>query len=235
MFRRRQAKTHGQLMLDEFNESLGHLRLAVSHAAGGAADYVAPRIESAGKSVKPGLRRANRATAATVVPLAFAARTSVRSGLRDGARHAEKAAKAARKNARRSAIRGKAILTREEPRMRRWPKVLGGLVIAGAVVGATGAYIARRRANRDQWEEYGSTRSTGRTDALIESAKSTVDSGKEKVQSLTDSAKERAAEMTGKSSSSTSGPARNSSPSASGEFGSRESLYGKAGSNSSRS
>jgi hypothetical protein len=234
MFRRRQAKTQGRLMIDEFNESLEHLRLAVGHAAGGAADLVGPKLETARTSVKPGVRKANRATAATVVPLAIAARSGVRSGLRGGTRHAEQAAKAARKGAkaaRKGALRSKAKLMREEPRMRRWPMMLGGLLVAGAAVGAAGAIIARRRANRDQWEEYGSTRSTGRTDALIESAKTTVDSGRDKVQSLADSAKDRAAEMTGKSTSN----APRTSGSSSSEFGSREDLYGKAGSNNSRS
>jgi hypothetical protein len=226
MFRRRQAKTQGRLMRDELGESFEHFRLAVGHAAGGAANLVGPRYGSAKREVLPGLRKANRATAATVVPLALAARSGVRSGWRGTARQAEQAAKAARK----SAYKGKAKLMREEPRMRRWPMMLGGLLAAGAVVGAAGALIARRRANRDQWEEYGSARSaSGRTDALIESAKSTTDTGRDKVQSLADSAKERAADMMSSPSSSRT----SSSP----EFGSREDLYGKAGtgSNNSRS
>jgi hypothetical protein len=225
MFRRRQAKTHGRLMREELGESFEHFRLAVGHATGGAANLVGSRSGSAMRSVQPGLRKAGRATTATVLPLALAAGSGVRSGLRGSARQAEQAARAARKGAR----KGKAKLMREEPRMRRWPMLLGGLLAAGAVVGAAGALIARRRANRDQWEEYGSARSTaGRTDAMIESAKSTVDSGRDKVQSLADSAKERAAMSSSSSSSRTS-----SSP----EFGSREDLYGKAGtgSNNSRS
>ena len=230
MFRRRQAKTQGRLMREELGESFEHLRLAVGHATGGASTLVKPRVDQAKRSVKPGIRKANRATAAAVVPLALAAssgvRSGVRSGLSGGRRQAEQAAKAARKGA----LKGKAKLMREEPRMRRWPMVLGGLLAAGAVIGAAGAVIARRRANRDQWEEYGSARPTsGRTDAMISSAKSTVDTGRDKVQSLADSAKERAADMAGSSS-----PSRTS---ASPEFGSREDIYGKAGtgSNNSRS
>jgi hypothetical protein len=227
MFRRRQAKTQGRLMREELGESFEHLRLAVGHATGGAANLVGPRFGSAKRSVKPGLRKANRATAATVVPLALAASSGVRKGLRGGARQAEQAATAARKGA----LKGKAKLMREEPRMRRWPMLLGGLLAAGAAVGAAGALIARRRANRDRWEEYGGARTTsGRTDALIESSKSTMDTGRDKVQSLADSAKERAADMM---SPSTSTSRTSSSP----EFGSREDLYGKAGtgSNNSRS
>ena len=225
MFRRRQAKTQGRLMREELGESFEHLRLAVGHAAGGAANLVGPRYDTAKRSVKPGIRKANRATAATVVPLALAARSGVRTGVRGTARGAEQAAKAA-KAARKGALKGKAKLMREEPRMRRWPMLLGGLIAAGAVVGVAGTIVARRRANRDHWEEYGSPRSTsGRTDAMIESAKSTMDTGRDKVQSLADSAKERAAEM------STSSSARTSSS----EFGSRDDLYGKAGSSSNNS
>jgi hypothetical protein len=204
MFRRRQATTHRRQMTDELVESFDHLRLAASHAASGTANLVGPRYESARNSAKksaksakksagPAVRRANRATAAAVMPLAIAVG--------------------------RNARKGKAKVTRRETNTRRWPMVLGGLVAAGAAVGAAGALIARRRAKRDQWEEYGSTRTTGgRTDSMIENAKSTVDTGRDKVQSLAESAKERAAEMT------------NSSSSSSPEFGSREDIYGKTGS-----
>lgn len=209
MFRRRQATTHRRQMRDELVESLNHLRLAASHGASGTASYLGPRYDTARKSVKksagPSVRKANRATAAAVMPLVIAAG--------------------------RNARKGKAKVMRQETSNRRWPMVLGGLLAAGAAVGAAGAVIARRRANRDQWEEYGSTRTTGsgasRTDSMIDTAKSTIDTGKEKVQSLAESAKERAAEMTGSSSRGSS-----STPSSSAEFGSREDLYGKAGSGS---
>jgi hypothetical protein len=217
MFRRRQAKTHRVQMREELGQSFDHFRQAASHAASGTANLIGPRYESARKSMKKSsgasVRKANRATAAAVMPLAIAVG--------------------------RNARKGKAKVMREQQSTRRWPMVLGGLLAAGAAVGAAGAMIARRRANRDQWEEYGSTRSTGssRTDSMIETAKSTLDSGRDKVQSLAESAKERAAEMTN-SSSRNSSPSSSSSPSSpsSPEFGSRDDLYGKAGtgSNSSR-
>src|SRR6185312_613898 len=98
------------------------------------------------KSAGPAARKANRATAAAVMPFLVAAG--------------------------RNAQKGKAKVMRQETSSRRWPMMLGGLLVAGAAVGAAGAVIARRRANRDQWEEYGSTRSTGssssRTDSMIE-------------------------------------------------------------------
>lgn len=233
MFRRRQAQTHRKQMRNELVESLNHLRLAASHGASGTASYLGPRYDTArnsaksvGKSAAPATRRANRATAAAVMPFVVAAG--------------------------RNARKGKAKVMRQETSTRRWPVLLGSLLAAGAAVGAAGAVIARRRANRDQWEEYGSTRSTGgRTESLIENAKSTLDTGRDKVQSLAESAKERAAEMTSSSSSSSSSSPSSSSstapsspassPSAASsaaspsvskpEFGSREDLYGKAGSN----
>jgi hypothetical protein len=240
VFRRRQATTHGQLMREELAESFQHLRMAAAHAAGGTASLVGPRVDAAGKSVKPKLRKAGGATLATIAPLALAARS--------GIREAEKAAR-----------KGKAKLTRKEPSVKRWPMMLGGLLVAGAAVGAAGAMIARRRANRSQWEEYGTTRSTtSRTDSMIESAKSTMETGKERVQSLAESAKERAAELVGNSpsgsttstapgsiatgsgvSGSTTGATNRPSPSGStgstADFGSREDLYGKAGSSSNNS
>ena len=220
MFRRRQAQTHRRQMRNELMESLAHLRLAASHGASGTASYLGPRYDSARKSVTRsggGVRKANKATAAAVMPLALAIG--------------------------RNARKGKAKVMRQQQSTRRWPMMLGGLLAAGAAIGAAGAVIARRRANRDQWEEYGSVRSTdgSRTDSMIESAKSTLDTGRDKVQSLAESAKERAAEMTGSSSrgsapaSPSSSPASASTPASSSvtapEFGSREDLYGKAGSN----
>jgi hypothetical protein len=190
-------------MRDELNQSFDHLRLAVGHAAGGAANLVGPRVGSARRSAKPGLRKANRATAATVVPIARAARDGALRGMREG----------------------RAKVTRKEPRVKRWPMMLGGLLIAGAAAGAASAVIARRRANRGRWEEYG-TPTTGRNDSIVESAKastrSAAETGKEKVQSLAESAKERAADLTGTSSGTP-------------EFGSREDVYGKAGTTSRNS
>lgn len=215
MFRRRQAQTHRRQMRSELMESFNHLRLAASHGASGTANLIGPRYDSARKSVKksagPSVRKANRVTAAAVMPLAIAVG--------------------------RNARKGKAKVMREQQSTRRWPMMLGGLLAAGAAVGAVGAVIARRRANRDQWEEYGSTRSTGsRTDSMIDTAKSTLDTGRDKVQSLAESAKERAAEMTNSSSRGSSAPSSASPSASSSEFGSREDLYGKAGtgSNSSR-
>ena len=190
MFRRRQVKTQRQLMREELGESLQHFRMAIAHARGGSAAAVGPRVDAAKRSVTPTLRKATGATIATVAPLALAAR------------------------------KGRAKLMREEPRVRRWPKMVGGLLVAGAAAGAVGAVVARRRANRNQWEQYGTTTSTTETSraGLGSAARSTVESGKDKIQSLADSAKERAAELR----------AGGSTTDTTAEFGTREDLYGKS-------
>jgi hypothetical protein len=215
MFRRRQVKNHRTLMRDELGESFDHFRMAVIHAKDGTASHMGPRISATRQSVAPTLRKASGATVASVGPLALAARKSAKSGVRQ----AERAART-----------GRAKLMREEPRVRRWPKIMGGLLVAGAAVGAAGALVARRRANRSRWEEYGTARSTTSNagTSFGSSAKQTVETGKQKVQSLADSAKERAADMmhTG---------ARPTETATKPEFGSREDLYGKAGSNPNNS
>src|SRR5688500_3517993 len=71
VFRRRQAKTHGRMMREELAESFTHLRMAAAHAAGGTAGVVGPRVDAAGRSVKPKLRKASGVTIATVAPLAL--------------------------------------------------------------------------------------------------------------------------------------------------------------------
>src|SRR5207253_1913838 len=95
---------------------------------------------------------------------------------------------------------------------KRWPMLIGGLLAAGTAVGVTGAVIARRRANRSRWEEYGTTEPTTglKTEApsTMDSIRSTAESGVDKVQSIAESAKDRAADMmatkTGESTSRTS-------------------------------
>src|SRR4051812_29857412 len=137
MFRRRQMKTHRRLMTEELAQSLDHFRMAAAHAADGTALALTPTVDAAKRSVKPGLRKARGATVATIVPLALAARSSAIS--------ARDQAGAAARKARKNAGKGKAKLMRKEPSVKRWPMMLGGLVVAGTAIGAVGAIVARRR------------------------------------------------------------------------------------------
>jgi hypothetical protein len=170
-------------MREELGESFVHLRSAAAHAAGGTA--------AATRTVTPKLRNASGMTVATVAPIAGVARRTARSG----ARQAERAAR-----------NGKARMTGKKPRATRWPMMLSGLLAAGAALGAAGAMVARRRANRGQWEEYGTAQPTttvsgsapeSAPESALSSSKAGMATGTEKVQSLAESAKERAADLMG--------------------------------------
>ncbi|GAA3229699.1 hypothetical protein ACFO1B_26220 [Dactylosporangium siamense] len=190
VFGRREVKTHRRLMQEELGESLGHLRMAAAHAADGASGALAPRVENARNAVKPGLAKAGGA-AGTILIIA-----------RDRSRQASKQAeKIGRK--------GKAKMTKNESR-RRWPMAVGGLLMAGAAVGAATALMRRRRANQ-AWDEYGSTRTTSDTGSMLDSAKSTMDAGIDKAKTMGEAAKDRASDLIGSKST-------NTGPSGSGEY-----------------
>jgi hypothetical protein len=227
VFRRRQVKTHARMMREELGVSLEHLRQAAAHAAGGTADFVAPRVDAARRSVKPRLRKARGATYAAVRPLAESTRDRARQAGKIARKGKSQVSKSTKFAKRESAMTGK-----------RWPMLIGGMVAAGAA-GVAGAVYMRRRANRSRWEEYGTTQPTTdlKTEArsIADSAKSTAAVGKDKVQSVTESAKDRAADMI---ASKTGDTAAHKTPSASStglstspssDYGVREDLYGKTG------
>ncbi|WP_173157916.1 hypothetical protein [Phytohabitans suffuscus] len=73
----------------------------------------------------------------------------------EGAREAGRTTKQAGRKARRAgATKIRAVTPMKESRMsrRRWP-MLAGLLTAGAIVGAAGALVMRRR-KQQQWQEY---------------------------------------------------------------------------------
>jgi hypothetical protein len=185
VFQRRQVKTQKRLMAEELGESLGHLRMAASHAADGASTALAPRVKAARNVVKPRVETVKGVTSNGMDALFSAAR--------DGSRRSKKMAK-----------KGKAKVTRQESRTsRRWP-LIGGLLAAGAAAGAASVLLRRRRAQRT-WDEYGSTRTTGDTGSVLDSAKSTMDAGIDKASAIAESAKDRASDLIG-SKSTNAGP-----------------------------
>jgi hypothetical protein len=76
--------------------------------------------------------------------------------------------------------------------------IIGGLLVAGAAVGAASALMKRRKAQH-KWDEYGATRST--TGGILDSTKSTMDAGVDKVSSIAEAAKDRASDLIGSSTS----------------------------------
>lgn len=130
MFGRRQTmtKTQSELMRDEFGEGFDHLRMGAAHAAGTAAGLIAPRLDSMRERLEPAFEKSMEKS---------------KDKVRASARRANMIARRAT---------GKKKETRTA---RRWPMVIGGLMIAGAVAGAAGALLSRRR--QKMWNEYGTT------------------------------------------------------------------------------
>lgn len=121
--KRNEAKTRGQLLREELNQTVEHARRAAGHAAGGVGAAVGPRVSAARETVAPRVRdtaaRGWGSTVATFTPLSEAAQAKLGNG------------RARRKKAARTA-------------QRRWP-VLAGLLACGALVGAVAAAMLRRR------------------------------------------------------------------------------------------
>jgi hypothetical protein len=193
---RSQVKTRKALMRDEFGESLDHLRLGAAHAAGTAAAMLEPRLDQVRERLEPTYERSKK---------------KVRGTVRGSSRKADRIARRA---------------TRQNKDARRWPVLLGGLVVAGAAAGIVGAILARRR--QHTWNEYGTTeretgfgtdrefgRDTGRethdTRSFSEGARATASSA-------TDGVKEKASDVLGqmKDVSEPTGGAATSSPRAGG-------------------
>jgi hypothetical protein len=108
------------------------------------------------------------------------------------------AAQSSKQQAKGLARKGKTKVTKKESAMagRRWPVLLGGIVLAGAAAGAVGALVKRRRAQRS-WDEYDSTRSTGDSRAILDTAKNSMDAGIGRVSSAASAAKDRASDLIG--------------------------------------
>ena len=197
MFGRRQVKNHSRMAAQELGESFGHLRMAASHAADGASVALAPRVDAARKAVAPTVERAREAATSGVESLIDAAR--------DGRRAAEKRArktntKAHKRMSKATDVALTKIGTRDTRSRsgRKWPMLIGGLLAAGAAIGATGALVKRRR-SQPTWEEYAadSTRTTADAHALLDSAKSAMDAGVDKASAAANAAKDRTSDLIG--------------------------------------
>jgi hypothetical protein len=201
VFGPRQTRTHSELMRDEFGEGFDHLRMAAAHAAGTAAGLIAPRLDSMRERLEP----------------AF-----------------EKSMEKSKDKARASARRANTIARRatgkkkKDTRMaKRWPMVIGGLMIAGAAAGVAGALLSRRR--QKMWNEYGTTTS------FRDDARATADSNRTTAASVAESTKDKGGDVLGQmknatdttptpattSTTSTPSPHATGSSARTGEFSSR--------------
>ncbi|WP_432833336.1 hypothetical protein [Dactylosporangium sp. CA-092794] len=171
--------------------------MAAAHAADGASGALVPRVDAARRAVAPRLENGmSRAMGGMDTVMVIARERSKQTG--------RKAARMGRK--------GKAkMMMRNQPKSsRRWPMAIGGLLMAGAAVGAAGAMLRRRR-NEQSWDEYGATRTSGDTGSMLGAAKSSMDAGMEKARTMGEAAKDRASDLIGHKGG-------NAGPSGSGEY-----------------
>ncbi|HEV7899985.1 MAG TPA: hypothetical protein VGP31_19295 [Planosporangium sp.] len=192
MFGRRQVKTQNAMMREEIGKGVDHLRMAAAHATGSAAGMIAPRLDMVRE-------RMIEPTVDKSMDMA-----------RDGARRA-------------GTIAHRATGKNMTPtRATRWPRMVGGLIIAGVTLGAISALLSRRRQRK--WNEYGSA-----GNALTQEARSVADTARSAASSMTETAKEKASDVMGQMT----GPS-DTSPSSPGTAGSFSSGSGSASGSGSR-
>jgi hypothetical protein len=134
-------------MRNELEQSVDHFRRAASLAAQETGATVGPKLVAAKVRVQPTAAKARDAAASgwgtaltALSPLLAATSASTRQ-----------TSKAGRKQARKLERRVNKALGRKQPR--HTGAKLGGLLVAGAAVGAASAYALRRQ-RRAQWDEY---------------------------------------------------------------------------------
>jgi hypothetical protein len=119
----------------------------------------------------------------------------------------DKSKSMARDSARRAnKIARRATGKKKESRMaKRWPMMVGGLMIAGVAAGAVGALMSRRRQRK--WNDYGTTGTTGT--GPISSIK---DETRATASSIADTAKDKATDVLGQMKTATESTGTAASP-----------------------
>jgi len=151
VFATMRRKNRSARMKSELGQSVDHFKRAAVIAAHETSATVGPKIHAARDRVQPTATKAKDAASsswdsavATLTPLVAAA-------TENAAKVSKRTVKANKKTARKLERRTNRVLGRK--RRRRTGIKLGGLLLAGAAVGAAGAYVVRKR-RREQWDEY---------------------------------------------------------------------------------
>lgn len=154
MFGSLRRKSHSQLAKVEWNEGLGHLRHAATHAAKGLETSVRPQLDAARRQVAPAASKVRgtaatgwASTLATVAPLAAAASAGTGAAL-------EK-------------VKGKNLpMARKQKKQKARRRALTtSMIAAGAVAGVAGALALRRRREQQlMWESYEPAETAGMHD-----------------------------------------------------------------------
>ncbi|WP_306204893.1 hypothetical protein [Actinoplanes sp. RD1] len=187
MFATMRRKNRNAKMKSELGQSVDHFKRAATLAAQETSATVGPKFYAARDRVQPAAARAKDAASSgwgsavsTVGPIVAAASDKAKSAgqgvSKKSAKANAKAAKAGKKAAK--ASKKAAKIDRKSSRSRGTGSKLVGLALAGAAVGAAGAYVLRKRRNA-QWDEYDpatpattsiASSTTGADDAAFEPA-----------------------------------------------------------------
>lgn len=191
MFATMRRKNRNAKMKNELSQSVDHFKRAASLAAQETSATVGPKFSAARDRVQPAAAKAKGAAysakgaatsgwgsaVSTLGPLVAAASENVRKT----GKQAEKAEKANKRAVKANKDVAKVSKKSAKKIEKRANKALGKqsstggklmkLVLAGAAVGAAGAYVLRKRRS-DQWDEYEPTGSitTGADDAAFKPA-----------------------------------------------------------------
>jgi hypothetical protein len=154
-------KNRSAKMKSELGQSVDHFKRAASLAAQETSATVGTRFYAARDRVQPTASKAKDAASgswdsalATLTPLVTAATAKAQQVSSTTAKVSKKEAKANKKDAKKNAkkLQKRADKTLGRKKSRKSGK-LGGLLLAGAAVGAAGAYVVRKR-RQEQWDEY---------------------------------------------------------------------------------
>jgi len=182
VFATMRRKNRSAKMKSELGQSVDHFKRAASLAAQETSATVGPRFYAARDRVQPTATKAKDAASsswgsavATLTPLVTAATEKAQQVSKSTAKASKKDVKASKKDAKKNAkkLQKRADKTLGRKQKSRTGSKLGGLLLAGAAVGAAGAYVLRKR-RQEQWDEYdpspATTRITSTDEALAEPA-----------------------------------------------------------------
>jgi hypothetical protein len=181
VFATMRRKNRSAKMKSELGQSVDHFKRAASIAAQETSATVGPKFYAARDRVQPTAVKAKDAASSSwdsALATLTAATGKAQQVSHSTAKSSRKDVKAGRKNAKKNAkkLEKRANKTLGRKQKSRTGAKLGGLLLAGAAVGAVSAFVLRKR-RQEQWDEYDpttpvtpATRSTGADDAAFEPA-----------------------------------------------------------------
>ncbi|MEV4705388.1 hypothetical protein [Actinoplanes sp. NPDC049316] len=164
MFATMRRKNRNAKMKNELSQSVDHFKRAASLAAQETSATVGPKFSAARDRVQPAAAKAKGAATdgwgtavATLGPLVAAASENVKKTGKKAQKANKKAVQANKEAAKANKKNAKKLEKRANKAIGRKQGSTGGklvkLALAGAAIGAAGAYVLRKRSN-EQWDEY---------------------------------------------------------------------------------